>query len=104
MLEYNKFNTGISLLDIQDKNLKTPLHYTIELKNYELIKTLLLYNANPNFCDINGYNFIKSTFNMKKKKIFVVLMGFFFLIILVRSGFRKKKYSIDSINRPIECL
>jgi ankyrin repeat protein len=56
LLNINKNNIGVSIIDIKDKDMKTPLHYAIDIQNIKAISLLLEYGANPNTCDKNGYN------------------------------------------------
>ena len=46
LLEYNKNNIGINIIDIQDNDKNTPLHYSIIFNNQYALQKLLLYNAN----------------------------------------------------------
>lgn len=56
LLEKNKDNIGINMLDIKDRKKKIPLHYAIQKKNINIINKLLEYGSNPNLTDIDGYN------------------------------------------------
>jgi ankyrin repeat protein len=56
LLKANKQNIGVSIIDIKDRNMKIPLHYAIELKNFRAIELLLLYGSSPNVTDENGQN------------------------------------------------
>ena len=56
LLEINKDNIGINILDIKDKNNKIPLHYAIQKKNIKVIKKLCEFGSNPNILDNAGYN------------------------------------------------
>ena len=56
LLDYNKKTIGISICDLQDKDLKIPLHYAIILKNYDFIEDLLNNDSNTLFSDSNNYN------------------------------------------------
>jgi len=56
LLEINKNTISINILDIKDRLQKTPLHYAIQKKNYEITKLLLDNGANPNLSEYNGYN------------------------------------------------
>lgn len=56
LLDANKNNIGISIIDIKDKNLRIPLHYAISLENLECVKLLLEYGSNPNIVTKDGYN------------------------------------------------
>lgn len=56
LLEYNKTNIGISILDLKDKFTNIPLHYAIILKNVNMVKMLLKYNSDTNIRDSEGNN------------------------------------------------
>jgi ankyrin repeat protein len=56
MLEINKTNIGLSVIDIRDKNDNIPLHYALATKNADILKLLLDYGSNVNSVDANGYN------------------------------------------------
>lgn len=56
LLETNKNTIGISIIDMRDKMMRTPLHIAIEVKNVEAIKILLEFGANPNAIDKDGNN------------------------------------------------
>ena len=56
LLDLNRDNFGISILDIQDKNGNIPLHYTIINKNIDYIKRLIEYGSNINIADNDGNN------------------------------------------------
>ena len=47
LIEYNKKNIGISIIDIKDKLGLTALHYSVIFNNFECFKLLLSNNANP---------------------------------------------------------
>lgn len=47
---------GISITDMRDKNMRTPLHYAIEIQNIKAIKLLLKYGSNVNTSDKYGIN------------------------------------------------
>jgi ankyrin repeat protein len=54
LVEHNKNNIGISILDIRDKNGNIPLHYAIILKDKETTFLLLEYGSNIYTQDKNG--------------------------------------------------
>jgi ankyrin repeat protein len=56
LIEINKDNIGVSIIDIRDKYFNTPLHYAIKNKNVYAVEKLLKNNANPNTPDNKGYN------------------------------------------------
>ena len=56
LLEANKNNIGISIVDIKDRNMRIPIHFAIEIQNIKAIKLLLEYGSNPNMSDKEGYN------------------------------------------------
>lgn len=56
LLDYNKTNVGISLIDIKDKNENIPLHYAINFKNKEAILILLEAGSDVNSVDQYGNN------------------------------------------------
>jgi ankyrin repeat protein len=56
LLEHNKSNVGISILDIRDKNMNIPLHYAIAFSNMKAIKLLIEYGSNINITDKYGNN------------------------------------------------
>lgn len=56
LLATNKDTIGISIIDMKDRNMRTPLHYAIEIQNIKAIKLLLQYGSNTNTADKNGYN------------------------------------------------
>jgi ankyrin repeat protein len=47
LLDYNKKNIGLSIIEFKDKLGYTSLHYSIIFNNFEAFKILLDYNANP---------------------------------------------------------
>ncbi|ATZ80688.1 ankyrin repeat/calcium channel domain-containing protein [Bodo saltans virus] len=56
LLETDKKQFGISLINFRDRNNKIPLHHAIEKKNIDAINILLKYNSNVNIVDKDGYN------------------------------------------------
>ena len=56
LLNANKKNIGVSIVDMKDKNLKIPLHYAIELKNHKAIILLLQAGSSANVTDDNSNN------------------------------------------------
>jgi ankyrin repeat protein len=56
LLEYDKVNIGMSLIDTRDRHSNIPLHYAIFFKNIVAINLLLDYGSNPNIIDANGNN------------------------------------------------
>lgn len=58
LLEVNKDLIGINIINIRDKNSKTPLHYAITNKNIYALNILLENGANPNYTDNKGYNLL----------------------------------------------
>ena len=47
LLNYDKQNIGISIIEIKDKLGYTSLHYSVIFNNFDAFKILLEYNANP---------------------------------------------------------
>ena len=56
LLQINSEMIGVSIIDIKDRNFKTPIHYAIISKNSFAIKKLLEANCNLNTVDNKGYN------------------------------------------------
>lgn len=56
LLEANKKNIGIGLINYRDKNNRIPLHYAIIKKNMTAIDLLLEYETNVNLFDKDKYN------------------------------------------------
>lgn len=56
LLEANKTNIGISIIDIKDKLYNIPLHYAIVSKDITIIKILLENGSNVNISDLYGYD------------------------------------------------
>lgn len=56
IIEYDKHNIGISIVDFKDKFNNIPLHYAIFFKNIIAIDILLDANSNPNTNDDKGNN------------------------------------------------
>lgn len=56
LLESNKDNIGVSIIDVKDKNMRIPLHYAISLKSNNTVELLLKFGSNPNTVDKSGYN------------------------------------------------
>ena len=56
LIEYDKHNIGISLVDFKDKFNNIPIHYAIFFKNLNAIDILLEANSNTNTIDENGNN------------------------------------------------
>ena len=56
ILEYDKLNIGISIVDFKDTLNNIPLHYAIFFKNIHAMNLLLNANSNPNTIDQNGSN------------------------------------------------
>jgi len=58
LLEVNKELIGVNIINIRDKNFKTPLHYAVMNKNINGLNKLLNADANPNYTDNKGYNLL----------------------------------------------
>jgi ankyrin repeat protein len=58
LLLVNKDLIGVNIINIRDKNFKTPLHYAISNKNIYALNLLLDNDANPNYVDNRGYNLL----------------------------------------------
>ena len=56
LIEYDKRNVGISIIDYRDTFINIPLHYAIFFKNLYAIDLLLNANSNLNIVDENGNN------------------------------------------------
>ena len=56
LLEYDKKNVGLSIIDTKDKYQNIPLHYAIFFKNIEALKDLLEAGSNPNITDADSNN------------------------------------------------
>lgn len=56
LLQINFDMIGISIIDIKDRNFRTPIHYAILNKNMYAIQKLLEANCNLNTSDNKGYN------------------------------------------------
>ena len=56
LLQINSEMIGVSIIDIKDRNFRTPIHYAILNKNIFAIKKLLEKNCNLNTVDNKGYN------------------------------------------------
>lgn len=56
ILQHNNNNIGISIIDIQDKDGNTPLHYSIFFTNIQIITKLLKYGSDVNIKNNRGYN------------------------------------------------
>jgi len=56
LLKINSEMIGVSIIDIKDRNFKTPIQYAINSKNEFAIKKLLEANCNLNTVDNKGYN------------------------------------------------
>lgn len=56
LLDANKNNIGISIVDIKDRNYRTPLHFAIEMQNMKATEMLLANGGNCNLSDKDGLN------------------------------------------------
>lgn len=56
ILDYDKSNIGISIVDFKDKFSNIPLHYAVFFKNIYAIDILIKNNSNLNTVDENGNN------------------------------------------------
>ena len=61
LLKINSEMIGVSIIDIKDRNFKTPIQYAINSKNIYAIKKLLYANCNLNTVDNKGYNALHYT-------------------------------------------
>lgn len=95
LLEENKKSIGISITDISDRNLRTPLHYAIEMKNINSIKLLLEYGANPNSTDKDGLN---SLHLAVKSRSFIICE-----LILAKIGDINSRYNTGESSLHIAC-
>ena len=69
LLEENKKNIGMSLIDIRDRNSKIPLHHAIDVNNFEAVKLLLQYGSNLNLTDKEGNNSLHLAVKSRSLKI-----------------------------------
>lgn len=56
ILKYNRYNIGISIIDIKDSNGNIPLHYAIINKNLQFAEILIKEGSNINLTDNKGNN------------------------------------------------
>lgn len=56
LIDYDKQNVGIGLINYRDKNDRTPLHHAIKYNNEFAIDLLLESGANVNIVDVDNYN------------------------------------------------
>lgn len=56
LLEENKKNIGVSVVDLKDRNGKIPLHYAIDIQSFKSVEILLEFGSNPNVHDKDGQN------------------------------------------------
>ena len=56
LLEYNKKNIGISIIDIKDSLGNTALHYSVILNNIDIVKILISFGADPLIINNENYN------------------------------------------------
>ena len=56
LIEYNKTNIGISIIDMKDRLGLTALHYSVIFNNYEAFITLLKNKSNPYLISNDGSN------------------------------------------------
>lgn len=76
LLDENKNQIGISVIDIKDKNYKVPLHYAIETQNINAINMLLEYGANPNIIDKDGYNSLHIAIKSRSSEICNIIIKY----------------------------
>lgn len=74
LLKYNKKNIGISILDIQDTNGLTALHYCILFNNIIGLKLLLENDADVYIKDNKGYNILQYCLLYNREEIFKYLL------------------------------
>jgi ankyrin repeat protein len=78
MLEYllkiNSDIIGVSIIDIKDRNFRTPIHYAILNKNMFAIKKLLESNCNLNTSDNKGYNALHYSILSRDKEIVKLIL------------------------------
>jgi len=76
LLEINKNNIGVNIIDIKDKKQKIPLHYAIIYKNLYAVKKLLEHESNPNILDSNGYNALHLSIFSRNIEIFKLILQY----------------------------
>ena len=76
LLNTNKNNIGISIIDLKDKTHKIPLHQAIILKNITAINLLLKYGSNVNIFDNYGYNSLYYAVYSRKIEIFNIILPY----------------------------
>jgi hypothetical protein len=71
ILEYNKKNIGINIIDIQDNDHNTPLHYSIMFNNIYALDKLLEYNANIMLRNNQGNTILHTSVHNKNYMIII---------------------------------
>lgn len=74
LLNYDKNNIGISILDIPDRLGLTALHYAVIFNNMEIFKLLLHNNANPYIVSKEGNNVFICTLMYKRNDMILYLL------------------------------
>jgi|694.fasta_scaffold128050_2 ankyrin repeat protein len=69
LINYDKTNVGVSIIDMKDKFNNIPLHYAIFFKNLSAIDSLIKVNSNTNIGDENGNNSLHLAIYSKKTEI-----------------------------------
>lgn len=73
LLEYDSRNIGIRLIDIQDSNGQTPLHYTCIFNNFSIFKTIYKLNPDITLTDNEGNNIYFMMLKYKRNELFKYL-------------------------------
>lgn len=76
LLETNRNNIGVSIVDIKDRNMRIPLHFAIEIQNVVAIKMLLEYGSNPNTSDKEGYNSLHLAVKSRSLEICSIILKY----------------------------
>lgn len=76
LLDVNKSNIGVSIVDIKDRNYRIPLHYAIEIQNIPAIKMLLKYGSNPNVVDKDGCNALHLAIKSRSLEICEIILKY----------------------------